>query len=154
MKRKVVFLLLGVLLWSGCSSSIEVIMSGTSDMNNGGNAARVRIYELSGENNFMNTPISAFWRDDEGALGSELVTSPRTETLYPDETKTIEIELADKTTFIGIAADLRNPEQEQWRAIYSVDEVGDQVSITVHSSRISVQAEGGVDLPLVSRLDR
>lgn len=151
MKLKIVFLLLGVLLWSGCSSSLEVMISGASDMNNGGNAAVVRIYELSGDSNFMNTPLSAFWRDDEGALGNELVTPPRKVTLYPDAAETIEFELADETTFIGVAADLRNPDREQWRSIHPLDEVGDRVSVTVQSNRISVEVEGGGGLPIVSR---
>lgn len=151
MKVKTGLLLLSILLWSGCSSSLEVMIAGDSDMNNGGNAAVVRVYELSGDSNFMNTPLSAFWRDDEGALGNELVTPPRKVTLFPDATETIEFELAEETTFIGVAADLRNPERGQWRSIHPLDEVGDRVSVTVQSNRISVEVEGGGGLPLVRR---
>lgn len=149
MKRTFFLFLLGALLWSGCSNTLEVMVSGNSDMNSGGNAAVVHIYQLSGEGNFTNTPLSSFWRDDEAALGGELVTTPQRITLYPNETKTIEFELAETTTFIGVAADLRNPDREQWRAIYSVDDVGDRVTVTVQNDRISVQAEGGGGLPLV-----
>lgn len=116
-------------------------MTGQSDMNGGGNSAVVQVYELSGEGSFLDATFRAFWQD-EGALSGVLVRSPRRETLYPNETKTFELELAENTQFVGVAANLRDPEQDAWRALYSVDEVGDQLSVTVHGNRISVAVEG------------
>lgn len=132
----------------GCSSSVEVLLRGQSDMNSGGNHAVVRIYKLSGEGNFTNTPLADFWQDDVGALGSELVRSPRTIGMNPGESKTISLDIGDDVQFVGIAADLGNPDPDQWRAIYPVDDIGDRIHITVYSTRISVEVEGS-GLPLI-----
>lgn len=144
----IVPLALSLLLWGGCSSSLNIFsgpltmtITGQEDMN-GGNAARVRVYELSGESSFRNTPLSTFWRDDEQALGSELVRPPHEVLLYPNENKTLEFEVAEGTKFIGVAANLRNPDRGQWRAIYSVEEIKDgDVSIAVGADRIQVNIE-------------
>lgn len=138
-------------LMVGCSTTIEVGVSGQSNMNDGGAAAVVQIYELSGEGNFMEASFSSFWQED-GALGGILIRSRR-ETLYPNETKQFELELAEETKFIGIAANFRNPEQDGWRDLYPVDEVGDRLSVTVQSNRISVEVEGG-GIPLIGMRNR
>lgn len=141
MKPKAVVLFVALFLWSGCSSSIEVMVAGQSDMNNGGNAAVVHVYELNSENNFVNTPVSAFWQDAEGALGGELIAAHQ-QRVYPNETEVLEFELSDNTKVIGVAANLRDPEREQWRAHYSVEDLGDEISVVVYNNRISVEAEG------------
>lgn len=136
------------LIWSGCSGSLglfsgplEIAIRGTADMN-GGNAARVRVYELGGDTNFINTPLSSFWQNDRDALGDELVTAPREVLIYPGEGKEMEFELADGTQFIGVAADLRNPDREGWRAIYPVTDVdGERMVVNVATSQISVSVE-------------
>lgn len=140
MKRSFSLLLYGLLM-IGCSTTIQVGLTGQSDMNGGGNAAVVQVYELSGQGNFLDASFRSFWQD-EGAIASVLVRSPRRETLYPDETKNFELELAENTKFIGVAANLRNPEQDTWRALYPVEEVGDHLSVTVQGNSISVTVEG------------
>ena len=126
-KKSAAWLLLFVLapvLVSGCSAlpfvggapTVQMRIAGQSDMNSGGNAAVVRVYQLSGEINFKRTPLSTFWRNDQEALGGELVRQKEV-LLYPDETKTFELEVAETASHIGIAANLRDPDQEQWRAI-------------------------------------
>lgn len=142
MKSRASLLLLCLLLASGCSTTIEVRMRGQADMNSGGNAVVVQVYELTGEGDFLSTSPQSFWQEN-GALASILVGSPRRETLYPNGTTTFELELAEETKFIGVAANLRNPDPEEWRALYPVEEIGDWLSVTVQGSRISVQAEGG-----------
>lgn len=118
-------------------------------MNSGGNPAVVRIYELNGESNFMRTPVSSFWKDDVAALGSELVSpAPRDVTVYPSKSETLEFEIAEGTQFIGVAANLRNPTQEQWRAVFPVEEANDRIRVTVHEGRITVEAEGQFTLPI------
>ena len=136
------------LVWSGCSGPLglfsgplEISIRGTSDMN-GGNAARVRVYELGGETNFNNTPLSSFWQSDRDALGDELIGAPREVLLYPSEDKSMEFELAEGTQYIGVAADLRNPDREGWRAIYPVSDVeGERMVVNVAASQISVDVE-------------
>lgn len=144
-------LVLCFLLLGGCATTVEVSLLGQPDMNDGGNAAVVRIYELSGEGSFMDASFRAFWQE-EGAVGGSLIRS-REELIYPDETQRFELELSEETKFIGVAANFRNPEQDGWRDLYPVDEVGDQLSVTVHSNRISVDVEGG-GLPLIGARSR
>lgn len=115
-------------------------MSGQSDMNGGGNAAVVQVYELSSEGSFQDISFRTFWQE-EGVLG-KLVGSPHRQTVYPDETTTFELEVAENTRFIGVAANLRNPDSEKWRALYPVDKVGDRLSVTVRDTRISVAVKG------------
>ncbi|MFB6232273.1 MAG: type VI secretion system lipoprotein TssJ [Salinibacter sp.] len=132
--------LLVAFLATGCSTTIEVMMSGKPDMNSGGNAAVVQVYELSGEGSFQDLSFRTFWQE-KGALG-KLVSSPQRKTVYPNETTTFELEVAKKTKLIGVAANLRNPDSDKWRALYSVEEVGDRLSVTVYDNRISVAVEG------------
>lgn len=115
-------------------------MRGQSNMNSGGNAAVVQVYELSGEGSFQDLSFRSFWQE-KGALG-KLVGSPHQKTVYPDETVTFELEVAEDTKFIGVAANLRNPDSEEWRALYPVEEVGDRLSVTVRDTRIAVAVEG------------
>lgn len=140
-KASLLFLLC-VFLATGCSTTVEVWMRGESDMNSGGNSAIVQVYELSGRGSFLDASPQTFWRE-QGALGGVLVRSPRRNTLYPNETTTFELELAENTEFIGVAANLRNPDPEGWRALYAVEDIGDRLSVTVHNNGISVEVEGG-----------
>lgn len=110
-------------------------------MNGGGNAANVGVYELTGQGNFLDASPQAFW-GEEGTHSSYLVRPPRVEKTYPGERQAFELEVSDETKFIGVAANLRNPEKEEWRALYPVDEVGDWLSVTVSSDRILVDVEG------------
>jgi type VI secretion system VasD/TssJ family lipoprotein len=125
----------------GCSSTIQVKMNGQPNMNGGGNAADVGIYELTGRGNFLDASPQAFWIE-EGTLSGKLVRSPRTRTVYPGEEQTFEFEIAEGTKFIGVAANLYNPAQGEWRALYPLEEVGDWLSMTVSKNRVSVNVEG------------
>lgn len=126
---------------AGCSGPLEMTIAGSPDLNSGGNAAVVRIYELSGDSNFRTTSIEAFWRDDEAALGSEYIDH-RQMLVYPDEVETISIEVKNETAFIGIAVDLRQPREDQWREIYPVDQLkGGDIAISVGSNSLTVNVQ-------------
>lgn len=131
-------LVLAVLLISGCSSTVEVALDGTSDMNNGGNAAVVKVYQLKSNQNFKGALASSFWRDDEAALGGALVKTPKRTTVFPSEEDTFEMKLADKTKFIAVAGNLRKPEQDRWKAIEAVESMGDRVTVTVKKNELQV----------------
>ena len=120
---------------------LTVRMIGEEDMN-GGNAARVYVYELSGETNFRNTTLSTFWSSNEEALGGELIGAPRQQLLYPNETQTLEFEVGEETRYIGIAADLRSPDREQWRSVHAVEEVeGEEIVVRVGADRVQVDVQ-------------
>jgi len=136
------------LLMSGCGSTLNIFsgpltvrLVGADDMN-GGNAARVYVYELSGDTNFRNTALSTFWSDPEEALGNELVRPARQQLLYPGETQTLEFEVAEGTQYIGITADLRNPERERWRSVHPVEDVkGEEIVVQVGANHVVVNVQ-------------
>lgn len=111
-------------------------------MNMGGNAAIVKVYQLKGNGNFQSVPFSAFWEDEEAALGGALLDTPRKVTVYPNESRTIEVDLVEKAQYVGVAANLRKPDQEQWRFAHPIREMGDEVAVTVAENRIEVDVEG------------
>lgn len=114
---------------------------GTPNMNNGGNAAVVKVYQLKGNGTFTQVPVSSFWKNDEGALGGDLLASPRSVTLYPSDSTTIEFPLVEKAQYIGVAANLRDPDREAWRSVHALKEMGDYVSVTVEGTRVAVEVE-------------
>lgn len=142
-------LLLVLLLSSGCSalpfvggpSTLALRLEGEPEMNSGGNAAVVRVYQLTGRTNFERTPLATFWKNDTQALGNELVSKEEV-LLYPEEMEQVTFEIDSKTRYVGVAADLRNPDQEHWRAIHPVDQLTDGTpTITISTDRVSVEVE-------------
>lgn len=119
--------LLLVLILTACGSAeplrLPLSLEGSSAMNSGGNAAVVRVYQLASSTTFRQAPIESFWQDDEGLLGSDLVVPKVERTLYPDDVEEITLEIHDNTRYIAIAADLRDPEADHWRQIFTVEEV-------------------------------
>ena len=138
-------LVLAAVLLAGCGGSraLNVQIVGTSTMNSGenemrGNAVVLRIYELSNETNFRSATREAFWQDDVAALGEERLTSQQLR-LFPDENRVIELEPGQDTRFIGVAADLRYPYQDQWRQIYPVEELRSKgIMVSVMKDRLRV----------------
>lgn len=127
---------------AACSSPLELRVQGTSDMNGGGNPATVRVYMLSGEASFTAPSAAQFWSDDVGVLGDALVGTPRDLRVYPGETQTLAFEPAKDVQFVGIAADLRNPDESGWRTIYAVDRIkGKAIAITVLPDRLDVRVQ-------------
>lgn len=142
MRHQLFFLAVTLFLATGCSTSLEVTLVGNEAMNMGGNATVVKVYQLKGDGNFRSVPFSAFWQDDEAALGGELLETSRKVTVYPAaESRTIEFDLIDKAKHIGVAANLRKPDQEDWRFIHSTGKMGDEVVVTVIENRIEVDVE-------------
>jgi type VI secretion system VasD/TssJ family lipoprotein len=120
---------------------MEVALEGTSGMNSGGNAAVVKVYQLKGSGTFTQVPVSSFWKDDKGALGGDLLARPRAVTLYPSDSTTIEFSLVEKAQYIGVAANLRNPDREAWRSVHALNDMGDFVSVTVEETQVAVEVE-------------
>ena len=148
------FLCVSVLTaFSGCRSAapppppppeppLTVTVVGGTDLNGGGNAAVLRIYQLAGDANFQRAPVQAFWQNDEQVLGSELLGAKREVLLFPESTEIVRIVLDDKTQFLAIAADLREPDPDHWREIYPVSAVrGKAVAVVVGENRLFVRVE-------------
>lgn len=115
---------------------------GEEDLNGGGNAAVLRIYQLAGDANFQRAPVQAFWQNDEQALGGELISAKREVLLFPGSTEDVRIVIDDRAQFLAIAADLRDPDPDNWRAIYPVDAVrGKAMAVLVGDNRLFVRVE-------------
>ena len=119
-----------------------ITIAGSPDLNSteestAGNAAVVRLYELSNETIFKSITIESFWRDDVAALGSELVASPQQFLLYPSEAKNLQFTPRPETRYIGVAADLRKPDLQNWRQIIPVEALmGKSLLIQVVRDRV------------------
>jgi type VI secretion system VasD/TssJ family lipoprotein len=109
---------------------------------NRGNAASVVIYQLSNDVKFRTAPIEEFWRDDEAALGDELVGRRREVLLYPLQVRLLETEIEENANFIAVAANLRNPKTDAWRRIFPTDEVvGERVQVHVAETMLDITVE-------------
>lgn len=128
---------------AGCRSSggppaNQITITGGADLNSGGNAAAVRVYELSNDTNFRNVSIESFWQDDAAALGDELISTNNI-LLYPGQTELISLNIGEETRFIGVAADLRNPDRDRWREVYPVADLGEQsIYVTVGDNQVAL----------------
>jgi type VI secretion system VasD/TssJ family lipoprotein len=105
------------LLMTGCARSLRVIVKGSTDLNNGGHAIVLRLYQLRNDANFLNATIESFWQDDAGVLGDDLVERMEL-TLHPGETVQVRIKRAKGARFIGAAADFYNPDRDRWRQAF------------------------------------
>lgn len=135
----------------GCKSSLpiiggdretDIVVLGGTSMNGGGNAAVVRVYQLSSDTKFQHASIEDFWKSDVDALGSELVGASQELIVYPKDTKTLDVKLDEATQYVGVAADLRSPDQDQWRVVLPVHEInGRKVLVTVGENRLETSTQ-------------
>ena len=120
----------------------SMVLVGAADMNAGGNAARVYLYPLVSDATFLATPVQVFWEDPEGALGADLGGPVRDATVRPGSTDSLEEVTLDGAAFLGVAADLRTPEGDGWRAVLPASRVrGRAVRVTVTEGGIVVTSE-------------
>ena len=154
---------IAALLLAGCSGTkrIAIVVDGSDDMNTTsggpGNAAEVRVYQLNNRVNFDNAGPRGFWQDDVGTLGPELIGSPVQISVFPSrKTDELKIVVARETRFIGIAANLRAPQGNAWKSVYTVDEIDDDVArflvgqgSLILESEIDRDADPVIDLPTI-----
>lgn len=137
----VAIIILGLLVLGGCSRPLEFVVAGESDLNGGGNAARIHVFQLSSDALFESITVANFWNNPEQALGSEMIGHDQI-LLYPEEVKPLTIEPEDGTRFIGIAANFREPDPNQWRQVYTLDELKRKtVQVSVGSRQLLVTLE-------------
>jgi type VI secretion system VasD/TssJ family lipoprotein len=119
-------LALGLLpfLVSGCSATATLYTGvvGAKDMNSGGHAVVVSVYQLKNDSNFLRVPVEAFWQEGAKSFDSDLVETKTDVMLLPGETKWLTLTLKNETRFIGAAGDFRRPDQKGWRQVYAIPE--------------------------------
>lgn len=103
------------------------------------NATRVRIYQLASQSNFEAARFEDLFRDDDAVLGAELVHKEQIQ-IFPDQARTLLLEPAENAQFLGVAADLREPEGNAWRTLHEMSSVrGKQMTVIVESDRLVVE---------------
>ena len=135
-------LVLFAALFIGCRApaapATTVVVAGTQALNAGGNAAIVRLYPLASDARFRQTPQADFWRAGS-AVDADLVGAVREVLLYPGDDETIEMALGG-AAYLGVAADLRAPERDRWRAVFPVGAVdGQTLAVTVDSAFVMTE---------------
>lgn len=122
---------------------VTVAIAGAPQMNAGGNAAVLLVYQLTDADPFTLVPLEEFWVGDDSALAGTLV-SKREVLLYPEEVRAVPIELDDRTAFVGVAADFRAPSLDGWRAVLPVAQVRSQgLGVMVGDSTLVVTGPAG-----------
>lgn len=135
---KTLLLILAGVWCVACGGGLELNLVGDGQLNNGGNAVVVRIYQLRSDENFKRSTMESFWQDDEKALGNDLIEKLEL-TLLPGEQKPLNLKLSKEANFIAAAADFFNPDRDQWRQVVSAASVkGNKSSIIVGSDRVSI----------------
>lgn len=124
------------------SRLVTVELTGTDDMNAGGNAARVYLYPLASDATFLSTPVQVFWDNPAATLGPDLVGTARDATVRPGDTARLdELALGD-AAFLGIAVDLRDPVGTSWRTVLPAADVrGKTLSIRVGPGGLQASAD-------------
>ena len=133
-------LILLILFFSSCMKYMYIGIQGSADLNNGGHAVVVRIYQLRIDSNFINAPIDTFWNEGEDIIANDM-TAPKIELiLTPGETKQIDLEIEEETQFIGVAADFRMPDKTGWKQIHPVSSTNlRDLWVSVGSNRLIIQ---------------
>lgn len=124
----------------GCSRQMQISVVSSNDVNNGGNPVVVRIYQLKSDVNFQRASIEAFWSDDTGTLGGDLIGDPIEVTMRPDETRRLQsVDIEDDAVYLAAAADFYRPDQNRWRHIFDITEYkGKEVFVLVGNNRIAI----------------
>lgn len=143
-RKRYMFTVLALLVFSllSCSSKIKfVTLEATQDLNKGGNACFVCIYQLRNDMDFKRTPVESFWIEGEKPFEADIVDKPVCETLIPGDEAYIDITILDETNFIGVAADFREPDKERWRQVYAIpSKKPKEIRIIVGSNTVRIEA--------------
>lgn len=81
------------------------------------------IYQLRSDSQFANEDFYALYNNPQQTLGSALIDKEQIE-LRPDERKTLSINLAEDTKYIGVIAAFRDLNNSQWRTVMPVKQSG------------------------------
>lgn len=129
-----------VLLFFASSCAVtEVTINGTTRQNDGGSAADIYIYQLAGEDAFQNVQLNTFWLKGEEELATDLLKKEPLVKILPDETRVIRVKNIKGAKYLGIAADLRQPDARNWKDTIKLKRWGKKKAIvTIGATRIEV----------------
>lgn len=117
---------------------IQIGIYGKDDMNNGGYAVAIKIYQLKSDAKFRLLPINEFFRGDDSVLNDDILDKTQ-ETIIPGEKKPISMKIKEGARFIGAVADFYKPNGEGWRAVYALDSNRpEEIWITIQVNSIEI----------------
>lgn len=123
------------------SIPLVVEVSGANDLNGGGNAAFVHVFQLTDNAGFRTTQAESFWQAPEQVLGDALRGANQVQ-LFPGANERLDLELNPDARFVGVAANLRDPDRDRWRAVLPASEVqGRILRVVVDANSLSVQVQ-------------
>ena len=129
---------LGAILVS-CKGPVELALRANEDMNNDA-AVRVVYVQLTNNARFNQLTPVEFWANDNAALLGDLAAAKEEIRLSPGDTETIQVELAETTNFLGVAAGYSNPQSDGWRLSFPVGEIrGATITVRLARDRLFVE---------------
>jgi type VI secretion system protein VasD len=81
----------------------------------------VRIYQLSGDSQFLDADFFALYDNEQATLGSNLLMRDE-RTLFPGQRVELNLALSPDARFLGVAAAYRDVRTAHWRAVVGVPE--------------------------------
>lgn len=125
LKFFLVLLVFGLL--SGCSSKppmLSVNLQAANYLNPNmykhSSPVVVTIYQLKSPTTFQQANFYALNNNPVSILGGDLLDKQEIE-LRPNQTQKLKIPLSPETSYIGLIASFRNPDQAQWRRLVKVE---------------------------------
>jgi len=141
-----VLLILGVIiLLIGCSSApkpgqldskIEAVNFLNPNIYNQPSPVVVVFYQLKSETAFQQANFFALYNDPIKALGNDLIDKKEIE-IRPQQKQELRQVTSPETTYIGVIAAFRNPDNAQWRQVISV-KPGKKVKLLVNLEAQSI----------------
>jgi len=135
-------LLVGLLMFSvlGCARPISMTLRSTPDLNNGGYAVAVRIYQLKSAGKFQRATFDSFWGSEDQTLGTDLANEPMEIRLYPGERRMLNnLDLQEETSLIGVAANFNKPDGNRWKTVFDLSNLrGNQLVLAVGSNQLLI----------------
>lgn len=126
-------------LCMGCNNNVLVKTGATSNANNGGFATVVKVYQLLDKTTFDNITQSEFIKTGDVLVEQDLTENPVEFTIIPRTVESFEVELNDKTKYIGIIANLMDARMNGWKKTIAINDIKDEIlkiKITSNSMEI------------------
>ena len=84
-----------------------------------GRPVQVRVYQLSADARLRNASFEDIWQKDKDALSTDLLTMDQ-HTIFPGETKQVQLKTNPQAVFIGLVALFREPQGKDWFVTYEL----------------------------------
>ncbi|MFZ5891303.1 MAG: type VI secretion system lipoprotein TssJ [Myxococcota bacterium] len=84
-----------------------------------GRPVQVRVYQLSADARLRNASFEDIWQKDKDALQADML-SVEQHTVFPGETKQVQLKTNPQAVFLGLVALFREPQGKDWYVTYEL----------------------------------